>query len=152
GNTIQGNYLGTDISGTVRSGGSYGVFIDGASGNTIGGTGTGARNLISGFTGRGIAISGGSGNVIAGNYIGTNATGCSALGNDVGVLLQGGATGNTIGGTTAAARNVISGNNEGVYINSGGNSGNVIQGNFIGTDATGAAAVANTIDGVFVLS
>src|SRR5262249_15225837 len=54
--------------------------------------------------------SGTSGNAVQGNYIGTNAAGSGALANNVGVEIASGASNNTIGGTTAGAPNVISGN------------------------------------------
>jgi hypothetical protein len=76
------------------------------------------------------------------NYLGTNAAGTAALGGGRGVTI-GSATGNIIGGATVAERNVISGNfNIGVQMFSNA-SANVVQGNFIGTDASGAFAVPN---------
>ncbi len=78
----------------------------------------------------------GTGNRVVGNYIGTTGTGTAALGNGgVGVNILGG--GNTIGGTTANERNVISGNSAGVQISTSTGLGNVVQGNYIGTDRTG---------------
>src|SRR5207249_2583060 len=94
-----------------------------------------------------------SGNVVLGNYIGTDVNGTADLGNTgTGVLIDGGATANTVGGTSAGARNVISGNNlDGVRILNVGTSGNVVLGNFIGTDSNGTAALGNSADGVFIL-
>src|SRR5215211_7077295 len=61
-----------------------------------------------------------------------------------------GAPKNTVGGTTAGARNIISGNsNFGVYIHSGA-SDNKVMGNYIGTDKTGTVAMGNDVDGVLV--
>jgi hypothetical protein len=88
-------------------------------------------------------------NFVVGNYIGTDVTGTAALGNSYGVafgpleVFQ-----NTVGGTVAAARNVISGNGNGVW----GRAGNTVQGNFIGTDATGTVALGNDEDGVVLFS
>jgi titin len=156
GNQIQGNLIGTDYTGTKSLGnGSYGIdFQDGGNNNLIGGLVTGARNIISG-NGIGIFIqstSSASGNVIEGNYIGTDITGTTAVGNSDGVALGSGTSNNTIGGTTAAARNIISGNRNsdgnGVVIGSSGisaslPSGNVVEGNYIGTDVTGSYALGN---------
>src|SRR5205085_760950 len=120
-------------------------------GNVIGGTAAGAGNVISGNDNDGVEIGGAdtSGNVVLGNFIGTDYTGSAALGNaEDGVYLWGGTTGNVIGGTAAGARNVISGNEwNGVEISSAHTSGNVVLGNFIGTDYTGSAALGNG-DGV----
>ena len=83
--------------------------------------------------------------MIAGNYIGTNATGTAfgGLGSGYGVTISN-APNNTIGGTTAAVRNVISGNfYAGALVSGSTASGNVIAGNYIGTNATGTAIVAN---------
>src|SRR5438552_1435134 len=60
------------------------------------------------------------------------------------------ATGNTIGGPTAAARNVISGHNIGISLNSAPST--TVQGNFIGTDAAGTARLGNTNIGITVQS
>jgi CSLREA domain-containing protein len=153
GNQVQGNYIGTKANGTEALANSVdGVFIfPGSSTNTIGGTAAGARNVISGNSGHGVQISGAgaTGNQVQGNFIGTNAAGTAALGNYQGVRIDNAST-NTVGGTTAGSGNVISGNRaEGVGI-IGPAGGNVVQGNFIGTDAAGSAALANLSAGVRV--
>ena len=128
--------------------------------NTIGGTAAGAGNVISGSHnpsgsfnsnyGSGIWLaSGATGNVVQGNLIGTDGTAFYALANSSdGIRLDAGASGNLIGGLEPAARNVISGNLAyGVHLvtQSGqpGPTGNLIQGNFIGTDGTGTPALGN---------
>ncbi|MCA1684424.1 MAG: hypothetical protein LC745_00255, partial [Planctomycetia bacterium] len=151
---ITGNYIGTDASGIVARPNLTGVVIEsGASGNTVGGATAGAGNVISGNLGNGVLISGAAatGNVIAGNRIGTNAAGDSALANAGSGVLLDGAPNNTVGGTTAAARNVISGNTGvGVFVHGSTASGNLVEGNYIGTNAAGAAAVGNGVDGVLI--
>jgi len=112
GNTVSGNYIGTDLNGTADLGNTiYGVWIlGGAQSNTIGGTSSGAGNVISGNDASGLAISGTgtNSNVVKGNYIGTVADGTSARRNEEeGVYIYGGAQYNTIGGTVAGARNII---------------------------------------------
>ena len=152
GSKVQGNYIGTDVTGTLALGNADdGVQISGgASGNTIGGTTPGERNVISGNGSNGVRIALGitTGNQVQGNYIGTDKTGTFDLGNaSNGVLIDDGATNNAIGGVVAGARNVISGNGgDGVRIF--GASGNQVQGNYIGTDKAGAAALANSLMGV----
>ena len=114
--------------------------------NTIGGTAAGERNVISGNASHGVQISGGSasGNTVLGNYVGTNGSGGGQIANGGdGVVIDSGATGNTIGGTTTGHRNVISGNNYGIEVLGATTFGNVIQGNYIGTNAAGTAAIAN---------
>jgi parallel beta-helix repeat protein len=59
-----------------------------------------------------------------------------------GIAVKGTAKNNTIGGNTSSDRNVVSGNGYGVYL-FGGVSGNVVKGNYIGTDRTGTGAVGN---------
>src|SRR5581483_602967 len=158
GNVVQGNYIGTNAAGTSCIGNNErGVEIEGgATSNTIGGTSAGARNLIScnGTSGSddGVYISGSSttGNVVQGNYIGTDVSGTIDRGNsNNGVGVFNGANFNTIGGTSAGARNIISGNdNHGVSIGDSGTTGNLVQGNYIGTNASGTAAIGNSNDGV----
>jgi titin len=100
------------------------------------------------FAGDGIALVVGNNCLIAGNFIGTDATGTMAAANGVGVEISNGSHNNTIGGTVAGARNVISGNTTGIFISGSNTSGNVVQGNYIGTDVTGGAALGNRSDGV----
>src|SRR5262249_55265446 len=112
GTTVEGDWIGTDITGSVALANVNGIFIDtGASANTIGGTAEGAGNLISGnTTGDGVELdTAGGGNVILGNLIGTDPTGSSAIPNTAGAYLKD-SPGNTVGGTVAVAGNLISGN------------------------------------------
>src|SRR5262249_28810039 len=123
GNSIEGNFLGTDTTGTASlSNSADGIFMDNAASNTVGGTKPDARNVISGNRSRGLFITGTAtiGNLVEGNYIGISAAGNSALGNSAGMQIDFGASATTIGGTTPGARNVISGNiSDGVQIISG---------------------------------
>jgi hypothetical protein len=148
GNVIQGNYIGTDLSGSVALGNrTHGVEIV-SSFNTIGGTAPGAGNLISG-NGRGyvspadgeIRIFYSMGNLIQGNFLGTDVTGTVALGDRSSGIFMLGGTNNTVGGTAPGARNLISGNGNGIEMLSG--IGNIIEGNFIGTDVMGTGGLGN---------
>jgi len=91
-----------------------------------------------------------TGNTISGNYIGVDAAGTSAIPNSKdGVVINGGAHHNVIGGDTTLERNVISGNSEyGIFMEDSGTDSNQILGNFIGTDTTGMSALANGFSGV----
>jgi hypothetical protein len=146
-NLIEGNYIGTDKTGTVGLGeGIAGVnIVSGGTDNTIGGTSAAARNVLSDSTwGIYIGGMGASDNLVEGDYIGTDVTGAVALGNSCGVGLTDGAADNTIGGTSAAARNIISGNpGNGVVLYGSGTTGNLVGGNYIGTDYTGTHALGN---------
>ncbi|HXG10778.1 MAG TPA: Calx-beta domain-containing protein, partial [Gemmataceae bacterium] len=152
GNLVQGNFIGTDLTGTQTLANETGVIIQDAPDNLIGGTATGARNIISGniFSSTGVEIvgSGATGNRVEGNFIGTDVTGTVAIPNQGGVLIASGASGNIIGGTAPGVRNLISGNfSYGVRIANGSPS-NRVEGNFIGTDVTGALDLANMGPGV----
>jgi hypothetical protein len=159
GNIVQGNFIGTDATGTAGiNNRDEGVIVENRDNNLIGGTVAGAGNLISSNGGRGVAGVeirgvGAKGNLLQGNLIGTNAAGTSPLSNlSDGVLIVLGATGNTIGGGTRAARNVISGNRaKGVVLALiPANATNVVEGNFIGTDRSGSARMGNGQTGVLV--
>jgi hypothetical protein len=155
GNVVEGNFLGTDVTGTAAvANGWSGVTINYSSGNVIGGTTPGAANVCSGNTQGGIGIWGTntSSNVVEGNLVGTDVTGTVALANQIdGIGITSGASGNIIGGTTPGARNVCSGNaGEGVSIWGTGTTGNVVEGNYVGTDATGANGLPNRSAGVAV--
>ena len=112
------------IDGTSQPGftGTPLIRLDGASaGADVSGFGITAGSStvrgieVTGWDRAGIELDTGGGNLIAGNYIGTNAAGSGGLGNDIGVLIVDGSSNNTVGGTTAGARNLISGNGYGVY-------------------------------------
>ncbi len=144
GNTIESCFFGTDVTGMLDLGNTgMGINILSGDDNAIGGTTAATRNLISGNNGYGVRINGGSGNQIRGNLIGTKLNGTEALGNQIGVSITGGGTGNVVGGTAAGAGNVISGNLWGIEL-VGGNADR-IAGNRIGTDVTGTIAFGNDI-------
>ena len=149
-NLVEGNLIGTNAAGTAAIGNSGdGVQITGgASGNTIGGTVAGSGNVIAGNSGNGVAIAGSSSTLVAMNWIGTNATGTAKLGNTGDGIYLNQASSSTIGGTTAGAGNLISGNTNGVEIDD--SSAILVQGNLIGLDQTGTLSFGNTGAGVLV--
>ena len=134
GNTIRGNYIGTDPTGMTSNGVlGFGVDIQGASTNVVGGTTAAERNVISGNgveAGAGVRIIGSTAteNAVRGNVIGLSANGRLELPNRVGVDVAGAASDNDVGSTFPS--NWIAGNTQdGVRISA---SGNRVQGNFIG--------------------
>lgn len=148
---IQGNFIGTDVTGTAALGNiGPGINIsDTGTTITIGGPQPGAGNLISGNAWDGIAIGNASMPVvIQGNYIGTNIDGTAPLGNVHSGIYAYGFGGNQIGGTALGAGNLISGNQIGVDLR---NSGNIVEGNLIGTDVSGSYAIANSSFGVLLI-
>jgi CSLREA domain-containing protein len=146
-NTVSGNYIGTDVSGTAALGNKVaGVSIsDGAQWNIVGGDTPGERNLISGngvciaesWPGVMVITHGAMNNTVKGNYIGTDVNGTSALPNCHAVDIRREASYNII------SDNLISGNEGiGVTIRRGAMH-NVIVGNKIGTDVNGTSALPN---------
>jgi hypothetical protein len=154
---VEGNYVGTDATGTQPLGGVEGVELAGIN-TVIGGTAAGAGNLISGNSSDNVFLvqTQGCGNfcvpvegsLVQGNYIGTDFTGTHRLGvtNNGVYLIQ--ATDNTIGGTSPAARNIISGNGGSGINLAGGTTGSIIEGNYIGVDVTGAVGLNNVGSGI----
>jgi surface protein/parallel beta-helix repeat protein len=146
-NFIQGNFIGTDVSGTQPLGNEFGIWIIGnANGNVIGKTQTDSGgNLISGNTVIGILVSEGEENVISGNKIGTTADGTQALGNNAGIEIN--SNFNIVGGDSDAQTNLISGNsNYGIYLR--GSDETIVEGNLIGTDITGENAIGGQTRGI----
>jgi parallel beta-helix repeat protein len=156
-NRVWGNYVGIDGSGWWRSGNAFnGVAIwQGASGNTIGDTTGGHRNVISGNEQNGVWIGGvGSDqNVVIGNYVGVRADGLGQVSNGFcGVAIQNGAQNNRIGGTISGAGNLISGNaDNGIYISDLGTSGNQVLGNIIGPNWQGTGIIGQGTNGVVIV-
>ncbi|MHB1354346.1 MAG: right-handed parallel beta-helix repeat-containing protein [Anaerolineae bacterium] len=156
--TVEGNYIGLDTTGTTAvPNAADGIWLSGSY-NQIGGSTSGARNIISGNTQKGIRLQGigeidVTGNRIQGNYVGLNADGTAAVPNAGGFSISVKAYGNLIGGrSTEGEGNTISGNTgNGMYITSNDpHGGNIVRGNKIGTNPAGTVAIPNTSDGILV--
>jgi len=175
--TIQGNYIGTDVTGTIAIGntrhgiflhspyaspgyagsnGAYGSKTNTINGNLISGNGTlpnGYSDAFSGGEGHAISVSDASttGNIIQTNLIGTDVTGMLKISNrNDGVSVFTGSS-TLIGGATAALGNVISGSTLGfgVFLQALANN-NIVENNYIGTNITGTAAIPNANSGVII--
>jgi CSLREA domain-containing protein len=158
---IRNNRIGTNGQGTAAvpngsnpssplTSGRSGIYFLFANNIQIGGANAGEGNLISGNFNHGVSLLGSDNNVVLGNFIGTDASGSAPIGNLNGVNVDS-SRNNTIGGTTTGARNLISGNNDnGVALLDDRTSGNVVQGNFIGTDISGTANLGNVDMGVSI--
>ena len=151
GNVVQGNYIGTNAAGNnALTNSVIGVLISQSSGNTVQG------NLISGNRFVGLEIAGGaggtaSGNLVQGNKIGTNFDGTAAIPNGLDGITINNAPNNLIGGTTAGAGNLISGNGSvGIQLFGPLTQGNVIEGNALGLDSAGRPTLPNRAGGIFV--
>ena len=160
GNRIEGNFIGTNPAGTRdRGNGATGVSIyDGPTREiVVGGTTPAARNVISGNRGGVEMGNDGTGglvsteaNRIEGNYIGTDKSGTKDLGNDFTGIFLDDTSNISVGGTTAAARNVVSGNGEDGLLLLQGSTNALVRGNRIGTTADGTGALGNDLEGVAI--
>ena len=129
-NKIEGNFIGTDPSGTLDRGNTnFGAFINFGSNNTVGGTSPAARNLISGNGRDGVLVQG-SGTQVLGNLIGTDRTGREPLAND-GSGVWSGWPDQTIGGGAAAANVIAFNGGDGVVVMNDAATGNAIPRNSI---------------------
>jgi len=141
---IYGCFIGTNATGTAAAGNHSGIVVITSPDNIIGGPFYGSRNVISGNEQSGVAINDfgpfAKNNIIAGNLIGTDKSGTLAIPNEYGISIDHVAGINQIGGV--GGRNVISGNKVagiGLYVSDQ----TLIIGNYIGTNASGTAAVGN---------
>ncbi|NQV15849.1 CSLREA domain-containing protein, partial [bacterium] len=145
GNTVQGNMIGTDISGTLPIPNYGGVYIEESGSNIIGGVEPGAGNLISGNAISGVEINGAyaTANNISGNLIGTDVSGNLAIPNNLGIVIEASGS-NNIGGSQDGAGNLISGNAQsGIELRGTLASENIISGNLIGTNVTAELPLPN---------
>ncbi len=151
--TTQPGYAGSpliELNGSQAGSGVNGLQIEAAN-CTVRGL------VVNRFSQVGIVLGGAAatGDKVVRNYVGTDWTGTVALGNADGGVGIAGASNDVIGGTTAADRNLISGNG-GPGVGIGTSNGypaaasNKVEGNYIGTDVTGTKALANASYGVVV--
>src|SRR5262245_58327729 len=170
GATIAGNFVGTNPQGNAAEPNQNdGIHVSNSSNNVIGGTTPAARNVASGNQIDGIHVVGttgspATGNLIQGNFVGVNAAGTGSVGTQAirgaagtpagnfvfGIEISGG-NANTVGGATAAARNVVGFNAAGIEVDDGGQN-NIIQGNFSGVGADGVTPVGNNLHGIVLRS
>jgi hypothetical protein len=156
-NVVEGNYFGVQPDGNSAMGGlpgkGSGIEIFDVSGNATANAIQG--NVIAGFL-AGIQLTqGANANVVRRNYVGVGVDGLTAHGNGIGVFVYG-APDNTIGGAAMADRNVISGNSStNITLQNYDQyraDNNVIEGNYIGPDATGTGSVnPNALFGVYIV-
>lgn len=158
GNIIRGNYIGTDVSGTLAVPNGFGIMIMNSGNNQIGGDIKTDGNLLSGNREVGIyaGYEDATGNKIEGNLIGTTADGTQALGNGLGMedlYGYGGVNingpGNSVGGTDPLKRNIISGNLTGITLRDTADNC-IISGNYIGVDINGTKAIPNINNGISI--
>jgi len=148
GNLIQGNFIGTDVSGTVAiTNLGDGIILNNAPGNTIGGS-----NVISGNLYDGVDLVGASAasNAIVGNYIGTDVSGKVALGNHYYGIYFNGSSFNSVGGSATGAGNLISGNILSGMAFAANSNTNLVQANIIGLAAGGTNSLPNQQDGILI--
>jgi len=132
GNIVRGNYVGTNATGTASlANGGHGINVNACVNTTI------LANVISGNSGNGVTIqqNTASGTIVQGNLIGTNAGGAGVLGNGNNGVFINSAAGNTVGGVSAGAGNVIFNNVfSGVAISGPGTINNAVLSNSIGNN------------------
>ena len=164
--TVEGNFIGTDPTGTQDLGNGFDGVLVTSSNNRIGGAANAAQNVISGNGRDGVSVAGqgATDNIIINNHIGTDADAGEDLGNTGdGVFVAssdtivGGNdqnTGNGAGqddGTALGEGNIISGNDaHGVLVENSSAEGTKVLGNHIGVDRNGNRDLGNGLDGVRV--
>jgi len=144
---VAGCYLGTDATGALAVPNWFGIWVAGANGNRIGGTGAGDGNLISANRSVQLFLVSANDNVVQGNFIGPDAAGMNRLGGDVpsgyGIDADSSSFRNLIGGTEPGARNVISGlSSVGLTLRSA-SADNQVLGNFIGVATDGVTPLGD---------
>jgi hypothetical protein len=144
-NRIEGCYVGLRADGTVAANKNMnGIGLDGNGGNIVGWNGTlktGTFNIIANNLYNNIQVAS-SNNIIQGNFIGTDKSGNTGLGNfEDGISI-------TDGVNTQVLNNVISGNVIGIRLRLNSSS-TIIKGNLIGLGADGTTSVPNSL-GIYI--
>jgi len=149
-NSVKGNYIGTNITGTNYLSNHTGIMLKSKSNhNLIGGTDSTVRNIISGNLEIGVYCEASDSNYVYGNYIGPDITGVSSfmIGDSAvqgnGIELNTVSQHNIVGGTGSGERNIISGNRVYGLVYYGNSSFNNTSGNYIGTDVSGNVKLSN---------
>ncbi len=150
---VEGNKIGTDITGTIAKGnGDHGLLITGGQ-NTIGGIIASQRNIISANGDNGIILDNSDpGNEVVGNFIGLDVTGTVQMNNVLQGILIEDCSNNTIGSIDPAGRNVITSATDGIRIIFDESVNNLVINNFIGTDLTGIVSLPVGLNGVSLLN
>jgi len=131
---VEGNLIGTSVTGLAAIGNRAGVNSSGQNIHIL-------NNTISGNTDIGIQVNAGM-IVVEGNRIGTDSFGSFPIANQNGIRLFG--SNYIVGGSSPASRNIISGNTLiGININGATTTGNLVEGNYIGTDWSGVLSISN---------
>ena len=143
GSIIQGNYIGTDVTGTSSGGMVLGLDLLGGN-HTIGGDTAAERNIISGSSFAQFFLRAQA--TIQGNYIGTDVTGTNDITGGHGIYVLSTTGTINVGGSNPGEGNLISGNNNGIWVTS--NATLNITGNLIGTDPTGTSTIGNSGHGI----
>jgi hypothetical protein len=149
-NRVEGNYIGTDRTGTLSRGNRVGITIsNGTDSNIVGGTATGAGNLVSGNDEIGIALlSQGNHHSLYGNWVGVNSSGTGLRANgNTGIYIDNSGY-NLIGSGSLAGRNVVAGSVTNILVVGDSGRHNQIIGNYVGTDITGTAAFNGQSHGI----
>lgn len=149
-NTVQGNYIGLGNDGSTDVGNAGPGLLLGGSGNTVGGSTSNARNIVSGNGGSGIELGAADSNTIQGNYVGLNVAGTALVANDGRGIYLYQSDVNIIGGDASGEGNVVAGNSEGISIEESDT--NTVSGNYVGLNAAGDADLGNGAWGMRIFS
>jgi CSLREA domain-containing protein len=138
--TLQGNLIGT---GADDNSNAPPISCVSSTGLIVGGAAPAARNVITAAGSDGVELNQCSNGIVQGNYIGLSADGAAKFGNLFNGIeaIQGG-NGNLIGGPNPGEGNVIAGTTQSA-IKIDTSDGAIIQGNFLGTDASGTGPIGN---------
>ena len=142
-NTLEGCFIGMDTDGTTPFDAAVNIYNQDST--LIGGTTNASRNLIGG----GVIITTSDANEVYGNYFGSTLTGMSSSGTGAhSIQINDTSTYNSIGGTDAGERNLISGGNRGVMIDGSQTFNNEVINNFIGIAVDGTTGLGNQSSGI----